>query len=299
MYGFLNAFARAMAVLPLGLAQSIGRALGSLGYFVIRRHRRTQLQEMQRCFPDLARSGLKRRLHRVYQGMAMNYIEVFRWIGGRETELDARVAVSGLEHYERAAARGRGVLVLTAHTGNWDLLGLWGARRFPLTIISKELRSPGVNRFWMAARARCGLKIVPAHNSYRACLSVLRRGGALGFILDQNMTRMEGIFVDFFGKPACTTPGLAFMAAHAQAPVLPVFILREPDGTHRVLIQPALEPPPDRAPETLRRATQDYTKCIEDVIRQHPDQWIWMHRRWRTQPLAGEQTGAPVVQSAG
>ncbi len=299
MHGFLNAFARAVAALPLGLAQALGRALGSIGYVLIRRHRRAQVRELERCFPGLARSDLKRRLRRVYQGMALNYIEVFRWLGGRAEELEARIAVSGFEHYERAAAAGRGVLVLTAHTGNWDLLGLWAARRMPLTIISKELRSRGANRFWMEARARCGIAIVPAHNSYRACLAALRRGGTLGFILDQNMTRMEGIFVEFFGKPACTTPGLAFMAAHTRAPVLPVFILRAPDGTHRVEFHPALDPPPDREPDTLRRATQDYTRRIEDVIRRHPDQWIWMHRRWRTQPPADERGPARAVEPAG
>lgn len=270
--------------------------MGALAFMLLRRRRAEILREMERCFPQDSRALLRRRLRRVYQGMAINYIEVFRWIGGRESELETRIRAEGLAHFETARARGRGVLVLTAHTGNWDLLGLWATRRIPLTIISKTLRNAGVNRFWMEARARCGLNILPAHGSYRACLSTLRRGEALGFILDQNMIHTEGIFVDFFGKPACTTPGLAFMAAHAQAPVVPVFILREADGSHRVEIHPPLDPPANREPETLRAATQHYTRIIEDVIRRHPDQWIWMHRRWRTQPLPDERAAGPVVE---
>lgn len=296
MYRLLKILTRLLTALPLSVARAIGRGLGTAAYWLVRRHRKTNLAEMARCFPSESRAEHKQRLYRVYQGMAVNFIEVFRWIGGGADELDTQIHSHGLEYLEQAQARGRGVLVLTAHTGNWDLMGLWASRRYKLTIISKDLRGAGVNRFWMEARARCGLKIVPAHNSYRACLSVLRRNEILGFILDQNMTRMEGIFVDFFGKPACTTAGLAFLAAHAQAPVVPVFMVREADGSHRLEMYPAFDPPPNREPETLREATQRYTSLIEDVIRRHPDQWIWMHRRWRTQPLPVEQESRREVK---
>lgn len=296
MYVTLKILTWLLTALPLSAARGVGRGLGTCGYLLVRRHRATNLAEMARCFPLDRRATLKRRLLRVYQGMAVNYIEVFRWIGGAEAQLDAQVRVQGLEHLVDAQSRGRGVLILTAHTGNWDLLGLWAARKHEVTIISKELRSAGANRFWMEARARCGLHIVPARNSYRACLSILRKKGILGFILDQNMTRMEGIFVDFFGKPACTTAGLAFLAAHAQAPVVPVFMVREVDGSHRVEMMPMIDPPPDREPETLRAATQHYTSVIEGVIRRYPDQWIWMHRRWRTQPLPVEQKASETVK---
>lgn len=297
MYRTLKALTWFFSALPLTVARGVGRGIGYLAYQILRKHRATNLADMARCFPEAAPSELKRRLRRVYQGMAVNYIEVFRWFGGRDAELEALIRAEGMEHFEQARARGRGVVVLTAHVGNWDLLGPWAARRAPLTIISKELRGVGANRYWQEARARCGLKILPAHNSYRGCLATLRRGEMLGFILDQNMTRMEGIFVEFFGRPACTTPGLAFLAAHAQAPVLPVFMVREPDGSHRVRILPPIEPPPDRSPETIHTATQRYTRVIEDVIREHPDQWIWMHRRWRTQPLPAEQTPTNGVQT--
>jgi KDO2-lipid IV(A) lauroyltransferase len=295
VYLLLKTLSRCLAALPLSACLALGRGLGDLAYLLVRRHRATVLAEMRRCFPGEPAAVLRSRLRRVYRGMAMNYMEVFRWMGGGDAELDARVRVEGEEHLRTALARGRGALVLTAHTGNWDLMGLWAARRHPLTIISKDLRQPGVNRFWMEARQRFGLKIVPAHNSYRACLQVLRRREVLGFILDQNMTRMEGIFVDFFGKPACTTPGLAFLSAHAQAPVVPCFMLREADGRHRLQVGAAVDPPPDREPATIQAATQHYTRLIEDVIRQHPDQWIWMHRRWRTVPLPAEQSPAAGV----
>lgn len=290
MYKVLKTAENLLSVVPLRMARGVGWFFGWLGYLLLRKHRKTNLADMARCFPGATRRELERRLRRVYQNMAINYVEVLRWFGGKDAELESLIHPEGLAYVDEARAKNRGVLVLTAHIGNWDLLGPWAARRVPLTIITKELKHPGANRYWQEARARIGLNLLPAHNSYRACLATLKRGEFLGFILDQNMTRDEGIFVDFFGRPACTTPGLAYLSAHAQAPVLPVFMIRERDGSHRVKILPPLDPPPDRKPETIRDATQRYTRIIEDVIREVPDQWIWMHRRWRTQPVPVEQS---------
>lgn len=292
VYRILRGICRGAAKLSIPATMFIGRNLGKLAFKVVNRHRETVLAEMARCFPGDNRDELQERLCRVFQHMGMNYLEVFRWIGGKADELANRIRPVGKENMEAALARGRGVLVLTAHTGNWDLMGLWAARNYPLTIISKTLRNPGVNRFWMEARAASGLNIVPARKSYRACLSVMKKNGLLGFILDQNTLRKDGVFVDFFGKPACTTPGLAFLAAHAQSPVVPVFMFRQLDGSHRVHVLPLIEPPADRTEKAIQEATQRYTKVIEDVIRRHPDQWIWMHRRWRTVQV-------PVEQKAG
>lgn len=297
-YGALRRTSRFFSACKLTTALRIGRTVGGLAYTLVRRNRAVVLEEMQRAYRGDSLDEAQDRLRRVYQHVGMNYAEVFRWVGGGSEELDDRVREIGTEHLDAALARGKGVLILTAHLGNWDLLGLWAARRYPLTILSKDLRQPGVNRFWMEARAEAGLDIVPARRSYRACLGVLKKNGLLGFILDQNALVHEGVFVDFFGKQACTRSGLAFLAAHSQAPVLPVFIYRKLDGTHQLEIQPLLEPPPDREPATLREATQRYTRIIEDAIRRHPDQWIWMHRRWRTRPPAVEQT-APVAGPTG
>ncbi len=253
-----------------------------MAYLLVRRHREIVLAELARCFPGDSESALKDRLLRVFQHIGMNYMEVFRWIGGKMDELESRITVEGAEHVEAARARGRGVLVLIGHIGNWDLMGLWAARHYPLTIISKSLKQKGVNRFWMEARAKTGLNIVPARKSYRACLGVMKKNGLLRFILDQNTLRRDGVFVEFYGKEACTSPGLAFLSAHAQSPVVPVFMFRQPDGTHRVQIYPVLEPPLNRETATIIEATQRYTRILEDAIRRHPDQWIWMHRRWRS-----------------
>ena len=283
----LKLLVKFLASLSHDTAMALGRRLGVLVSVLIRKQREQAIAELTRCFPGKTRDEIRAMTRRMFEHQGMNQVELFRWIGGRDTEIDPTISMKGSEVVADALARGKGIAVLTAHIGNFDLMGLWAARRYPMTIISKDLKNDGLNKFWMEARRKSSLGIVPAHNSYRDCLRVLKKNGCLGFILDQNMIRKEGIFVDFFGKPACTTPGLAVLAAHAGAPVVPVFIVRREDGRHEVHALPAMEPPEDRKPDTMAKATQAYTKVIEDFIRQYPEQWIWMHRRWRTKPDAG------------
>jgi len=287
----LKLLVKFLALLPHDVAMAIGRRLGALVGALIPKQRVQAIAELTRCFPEKTPAEIRAMTRRMFENQGMNQVELFRWIGGRDAEISRKISMKGEEVARAALARGKGAAVLTAHIGNFDLMGLWAAQRFPMTIVSKDLKHAGLNKFWMEARRRFSLNIVGAHNSYRACLRVLKDNGCLGFILDQNMIRTEGIFVDFFGKPACTTPGLAVLAAHAGAPVVPVFIVRLDDGRHEVHVLPALEPPEDRKPESIAKATQVYTKVIEDFIRQYPEQWIWMHRRWRTKPDGSEVKG--------
>jgi Kdo2-lipid IVA lauroyltransferase/acyltransferase len=284
MYLLLKCLVGLVAALPRGVALGLGRRIGALFWRGSRKHRERALDHLQLAFPDWTEERRRETGRRSFIQTAENALEMMRWMGGRAEEIERCFSFPTAPAIHALQERGKGVLVLTAHLDSFDLMGLWAASRFPLTIISKSLRNPGVNRFWMEQRARAGLHIVPAHNSYRDCLRTLRRNEVLGFILDQNMIREEGIFVNFFGRSACTTPGLAMMSAHSGAPVLPLFCVRRAGGGHELITAPPIDPPPDREPETIRDFTQRYTRAIEDAIREHPDQWIWMHRRWRTRP---------------
>lgn len=300
LVGLLKCISWLFAALPLPAALAAGRGLGRLFGLVVPRNRARAMTNLARCFPEKTRGECRAIMWRMFANLGMNTAEMLRWLGGRQADMSGRIRMEGGERVQQAMEQGRGAGILTAHLGNWDLMGLWAASRFPLTIISKDIKNAALNRFWMEKRAAAKVRIVPAHHSYRQCLRVLKANECLGFILDQNMIAREGIFVDFFGRPACTTPGLAVLAAHAQAPVLPVFMVRGADGRHVVRVLPALAPPADRKPETIAAATQQYTKIVEDVIRAFPDQWIWMHRRWRTQPKPGdvERAGAGGVKVA-
>lgn len=282
----LKLVSRFFSLMPLRLALAMGRGLGWVYGSVLRYHRQDALEALSRAFPESSPAERRRIVRRMYANLGMNVVETARMAHVSVDDLKSVMDWDPDSPARDTLANGKGLLVLTAHMGNWDLLCSVAPRfGYPTTIITKQLRHKGLNDYWMATRARFGLKFVPAHQSYRLCLTALRKNEIVGFILDQNMIRDEGIFVDFFGKSACTTPGLAYMSAQSGAAVVPVFMIREAHGRHRVRLLPAIPPPPDRKPETIRDYTQRYTRVVEDMIRQNPDQWIWIHRRWRTQPL--------------
>ncbi len=277
-------------LLPASWAPRVGRGLGWLFGSVFRYHRRWAEEALRLCFPEQTESWRAGVLRENYAHIGQLVVESFRLLYMTAAEVRALATWEDREHLEEALCRGRGVLVLTAHAGNWEILAqLLPAEGLTQAVIAKEFKPPSFNRFLGRARSRLGLQVLPPHNSYRACLKMLKKNGIIGFILDQNMIRTEGVFVRFFGRWACTTPGLAHMAASSGAPVVPLFIRREASGHHVVRVLPVMEPPADRTPEALRAATQAYTTVIEQHVRTCPEQWMWIHRRWRTQPRAGEQ----------
>ena len=283
LYDALSAF---MSFLPLPAALAVGRGLGWFYGNIVRYHRPQALEAMARAFPDRPPEERKEILARMYASLGMNVAELLRMARNTDEYFEKHVEWGDTSILNDVLKKGKGLLVLSAHTGNWDIL----CTTFPrlgtaTTIITKEIKNKGVSDYWMGLRARFGLKFVPKKNSYRLCLSALKKNEVIGFILDQNMIDTEGIFVDFFGKAACTSPGLAYMSAQSGAPVVPVFAERLMDGRHRMNILPPIDPPPNRESETIREYTQRYTKIIEAFVREHPEQWIWIHRRWRTIPL--------------
>ena len=281
----IKAFSRLLSALPARAALVVGRGLGWLYGSVVRYHRRDAIEALERSLPATSPAERRGIVRRMYANLGMNAVEVARLGRVSEQDLLASMDWQSDDIARAVLAGGKGLLVLSAHTGNWDLLCSVAPRfGYPVTVITKRIKNKAVNDYWMNVRMRFGLKFVPAHQSYRLCLSALRKNEIVAFILDQNMIRDEGIFVEFFGRPACTTPGLAYMSAQSGAPVVPAFMLRKPDGRHQLCVLPVIPPPPDRKPETIHAYTQRYTRVIEDFVRQHPEQWIWIHRRWRTPP---------------
>lgn len=292
---FLKSMAKGVACLPARWAQALGRGAGWVLAHGMRLRRTYVLEVLARSFPEKTPDEHRAIYAAMCRHQALNLVEILRFAGGREEEIRARIEVSGEEVVKQALERGKGVLVLIAHFGNYDLMGLFASRLlgYPVTIITKTLKNQRLNELWWELRQKAGLKTLPSHNAYRACVRALRRNELVGFMLDQNRPSGQGVFVDFFGKPASTTPGLAMMSAQTGAPVVPVFMRRMPDGRHVLEARPVIEPPPDRKEETLRACTAAYTKIIEDEIRRDPAQWMWLHKRWKSRP-ADEAESAPA-----
>ena len=284
-----------MAALPAGAATALADGIGWTLARVVRLRRAYVLETLARCFPEKTEKERRTLYAEVCRQQALNVLELLRYAGGRGAELEASLEVSGKEHVEAARAQGKGVLVLIAHFGNYALLALQVPKLFgyPLSVIAKPLRNETLNALWWDLQRKAGVNGIPARNAYRASVRALKDNGLVGFMLDQNRPADQAVFVDFFGRPAATTPGLAIMAAHAGAPVVPVFIRRTPEGRHRVEAGAPIPPPADRQPETIRNFTAACTKLIEDEIRSRPEQWLWWHKRWKSRPP--ESMAAPAA----
>jgi len=275
----------ALAKLPPGLAYAIGRRLGWIYGHIMRYHRSDAIDALTRAFPEKSASEITGIVNRMYLNLGMNIIDSFR-MAADDKSVHAVTEVANLELLQAAYAEGRGVVFLTAHTGSWEILPTVGPLfGFDTDIVVKKIRPDALNDYLVEIRRKNGCEMIPAKKSFMQCLRSLKKKRVLGFMLDQNMTRPNGIFVNFFGRPACTTPGAALLAFAAKCPVVPVFAERLPGGRHRLNVIGRLDPPVDREPETIAAYTQMLSDTVEAHIRRVPDQWIWIHRRWRTVQL--------------
>lgn len=284
-----NVISRTTASLPLPRALALGRWGGWVAGTVIRHRRAVVLESLAACFPERTSAERVAIADRMYGNLGMTVIECLRLPARGAADVAATVEWENIETLRSAAAAGSGALALCAHLDNWEFMGVSGAlNQLKFCAVVKDIKNETTDRYWKGLRERLGVRQLPVRHSYRLSLKALKDGGIVALVLDQRMRRQKGIFVDFFGRPASTSPGMAFLAAQSGAPVVPVFMTRVGVDKHVCRVFEPLPPPPDRHPETIRAATQQYTRIIEDRIREQPDQWIWLHKRWKHQPLEEE-----------
>ena len=285
MKGFAGILAGGMARLPRGAALAAGRALAWVLGSALRIRRGEVLARLGECFPETDAAARAAIYRRMWRNLAEGLVEICRYAGGKTREVLDEREVRGRENLDAALAGGRSVIALLAHVGNYPLLAADVPRLFALRLsfVYKPFRSAWATRAWQEFQDAAGVEGIPSRGAYRQALKALKAGRALGFMLDQNRPRGEAVFVPYFGRLAATSPGLALLSWHSGAPVLPVFEHRE-GGRHVVELGTPIPPPPDREEETLREYTARYTALIEDEVRRHPAEWLWLHRRWKTRP---------------
>ena len=282
---------RLFATMPLRLALAVGRGLGTFAACVVRHRRRETVERIQRCFPEKSRAQCEAIYRGMFRNLGMNIVEMLRLSVLGTDDLLPRVEFHGQENlHEALRSDGWGSLALMAHIGNWEFCGAVASLlEEEVSVVVKPMRDPALQDYLEQTRQRMGPNMLPHHNSFRECLRRLKAGSHVAVILDQNRGREQGVFVEFFGQPACTSPGLALLSAQSGSPVLPVFDLRGTDPTqHHLHLLPAIPACSGRKIEALTEATQIYTLRIEEMIRKYPEQWIWLHRRWKTKPPAPE-----------
>lgn len=266
--------------LPLRVAQFLGRSVGRLAWHVARSERRKALRNIAVAFADWTDARRTDAIRAMFRHLGMMAFEL-AWLPN--LRLDSRSKFEGHERLLQIIDSGRGVVIFTAHCGNWEWLsyatGLLGR---PVSVLQRERDSPEMNRYITTLRARAGVHTIDrgSVSSARDMIQAIRRGGILAFVIDQNI-RTESVRVPFFGRPALTPIGPAKLAVRTEAIVMPAVAERLPDGTHRLQFLEPIECKRDDDPAAL---TARVTTLIEEHIRRVPEQWVWMHDRWRDRP---------------
>jgi KDO2-lipid IV(A) lauroyltransferase len=284
------AVARSLGRLPRGLARLLAEGLAWSVYRLMRRLRRVGTRNLELALPELSVQERERILRGVYRHLGWQLVEFCRMPRYTAENTQGWIRTEGLEHYRAAQARGKGVLVLTGHLGAWELSSFYHSLRgYPMGMVIRRLDNRLLDAYVNGVRCMYGNRVLHKDDFARGLLTAMRAGDTVGILMDTNMTPPQGLFVEFFGRPACTASGLARVALKTGAAVLPGFLLWEPAEQQYVLhFGPELVlQRTDHAEADILAATQQCAQVTEAWIRRYPDQWLWIHRRWKTRP-AGE-----------
>lgn len=271
--------------IPTRLRRTLFISLMQLFYHLSARRRLIALHNLRRAFPEKSEAEIIRITKGVCRNMGIVAAEFFDIPRLNAANIGELVEAEGLEHCAKALEKGKGVLLFGAHFGNWEL----GAATVsllikPAVVIYRRLDNPILEALVRRVRSATGNTPLLKEHAMRTMLRTLQRNGMLGILIDQNVDAHEGIFVDYFSRPACTTDGLALLALHTGAPVLPTYMVRRPDGRYRLVIGPEVEEiDTGNREEDVLANTQRFTQIIEETVRQYPDQWLWVHQRWKSQ----------------
>lgn len=278
---------KAIGALPRPLARATGIVIAWTVYLLHVRLRYVGMRNLALAFPEKSRRDRARILRGVFTSLGRQLAEVCLFPKYTRENVDKVVVYDGFENFERALARGKGVLFLTGHVGGWEVSSFaHSLHGHPLHIVMRSLDNVYLDRLMRHYRTMHGNSTVDKDDFVRGLLAAMKKGETVGILMDTNMTPPQGVFVDFFGIPACTASGMARIALRTDAAVVPGFTLWDPVlRKYRLRFDPAVQlirTGDDDADAVANTAL--FTKVIEDYVRRYPDQWLWVHRRWKTRP---------------
>jgi len=280
-----------LALAPLPIAHRLARGYTRLLDLALPRLRRVAAANLQMALPGLTPAERRRIVRGVFHSIARLLVTFSRFPRINQANVDRWIRYEGLEYFAEARQRGRGVLFATAHLGNWELSAFAHAlMAAPLHVVVRPLDNPRIDAVVERYRTLSGNRLIGKKEYARGILKALSANQAVGILVDQNASLEEGVFVDFFGVPACAGSGFAKLAAHSGAAVIPGFALwHAEEGRYVLHFYPAIEITGD-----VQRDTQALHRKLEEVIRACPDQWLWIHRRWKTRPP--DEGGRPPIE---
>jgi len=285
-FGLFRIFGLLARLLPRRACLWTGQALGSLAFRVDQKHRRLALANLEKALGrETGADELLRIARDSFRQFGRVTADILKWTHLKAARREALLNVEGEEHIRRALRVGRGVLVFSAHFGNWEIAAQAIAKLGPLNVVARPLENPLIEARLAQFRSRLGARVISKFQAAKPILQALRRNEIVAILIDQNVQRREAVFVNFFGLAAATTPGLASFSLRTRSPLIPVFCHPAPHASYLVRIGAPLHlEPGGESLQDVLKITQASTKIIEAEIRRKPGLWFWFHNRWKTRP---------------
>lgn len=277
-------FAAIIASIPYKYISNIGRVLGILVYLIDVRHRRIVRRNLKFIYPEWTPHYVKKISKRIFQNLGITLLEICQTSCFSEDNIMNKVKIRGQKHLINAMDKKKGAILISAHLGNWEILPLLCPLYFkrPITLVAKQIKNKLINRRVYRFRARFGNRVFDKGDAFSEMTRTLRQNQIVGILIDQGTRISVGVKITFFNKFVSATPAAALLALRCKSPVLPAFCIRNGDGTFTVSIEPplALERTDDLRAD-LRTNTQIMTDAVEKSVRKYPEQWFWVHKRWK------------------
>jgi KDO2-lipid IV(A) lauroyltransferase len=284
IYLVLKGFSAFINFLPEGFALWMGRRLGAVMYLLDLEHRKVAIQNLHIAFgQEKSEEEMRSIAKKNFQNLGMMAVEFFRIPNMDLKTYQEKVETEGVDKALKVLEKKKGALLLLGHFGNWELMALMTkVIQKTILVIAKPIKkNPWLERWFIESREGIGLEVIPPKDATLKVIQALSQNKVVGILFDQRGRRSKGIWVDFFGRKVPTTPGLAVMALKSGAPVLPVFMIRNGFRKHRLIVKEPLELiHTGNFKKDIEVNTQLFNHTLESIIREHPDQWLWIHRRW-------------------
>ncbi len=286
-YWIIRTIFQIMAFIPLGIGRSLGKMLGILISMMPLARLKISLENVRSTVGrGMTESEIITLNRGVYKHFGQTIFELSHIFRIDNSNLDEYVVFEGAENLTNALAGGKGIFLLSAHLGNWEMITAAVSIRYGrLSAIASPQHSPSVERLIFDIRTRFGMELIPKKKGLKKMISAINQNRIVGILLDLNAKWDQGVFVDFLGRPACTNKSLAIMALKMGTPVIPGFSVRKEDGLYHIILEEEVKliRTGDRTRD-IEDNTALFTGIIEAQVKRYPDQWLWVHRRWKTRP---------------
>jgi KDO2-lipid IV(A) lauroyltransferase len=284
-YAILLSFIRLINIFPFRMSLKFFSGIGLLLYLFDKRHRNVALENLSFAFSDKSNAEIKKIAKKSFKNIGLTIEEIARIVKEGKDFINDITEYEGINNIEKAMKKEKGVIIMSAHLGNWEIGALAIGKKWKFNSVVRPLDNRLLNEFLYKIRTVFNGCVISKKNAMKEILKCLKRNELVAILMDQNTSRDDGIFVDFFGKKACTTPVIALLTLRTGASVIPTFTIREDTGKIRVIFEEEVEIiPSSDYRKDIEKYTAIFTEIIESVIRRYPDQWLWLHRRWKTQP---------------